>query len=114
MKYIKSFESKGIDLFKAIINDDEKLVKKLIRFNVDINIQDMEGRTPIFYAANHDFMSIVEILIKAGADWNIINNKGYDFTYLLSDKQLEIIKKKYPNEYSEYLLKKEATNKYNL
>ena len=114
MKYIKTFESKGIDLFNAIIKDDIKRVKYLIRLNADINIQDMEGRTPLFYAANHDFMPIIYILIEAGADWNIKNNKGYDFTYLLSDKQRKHIIDKYPNEYYEYELKKEATTKYNL
>jgi len=113
MKYLKKFESKEVDLFNAIVNDNTKRVEYLIRLNADINIQDAEGRTPLFYAANHDFMSIVNILIEAGADWNIINNKGYDFTYLLSDKQFDYIMKKYPDEYKEYLMKKTA-NKFNL
>lgn len=114
MKYLRLFEDKGIDLFIAITKEDIKRVKYLLRLGTDINIQDMEGRTPLFYAAHHDFMNIVDVLIKSGADWNIKNNKGYDFTYLLTDKQKELIIKKYPEEYDEYLLKKEATSKYNL
>ena len=113
MKYIKLFENKEVDLFKAIVIDDTNRVRHLIKTGANINIQDSEGRTPLFYAANHDYMHVVYLLIEAGADWNIINNKGYDFTYLLSDKQIDFIKNKYPEQYNTYKMKKTA-DKFNL
>jgi ankyrin repeat protein len=114
MKYIKLFEDKGIDLFNAILKGDINRIKHLIRTGTDINIKAIDGRTPLFYAAQHDYMQIVNILIEAGADWNVKNNKGYYFTYLLTDKQYENIIKNYPNEYNNYLIKKEAEEKFNL
>jgi len=129
MKYIQTFESKKskknkiynirldtfkLDIINAVVNDDEKRLKYLIRKGHNVNVQDSRGNTPLFYAAQHDLMNIIYILIDSGADWNIKNNKNYDFLFLLNDIQIENLKELYKEKYNDYLLRQEAEKKYNL
>lgn len=59
----------------AIMHDDKKLVKSLIKSGVDINTADKSGNTPLFYASKNK-IEIVKLLLDAGADVNITNNAG--------------------------------------
>ena len=51
-------------------------VAKLLSHGVDVNQQNNEGKTPLFYASDYGFDLIVKQLINAGADVNYRDNEG--------------------------------------
>jgi ankyrin repeat protein len=99
----------------AAMKDRLKIVKLLIKKGANVNDQEYRGQTPLMGVANYTFenLKLLELLIDAGADWNIVDNDGYDFMYRLSTENYNNIVEKYPEKYKQYLIKKEA-NKYNL
>ena len=50
--------------------------KLLLNKGADPNIADKNSITPLFCAANYEYMEIVELLLNTGADPNILNNYG--------------------------------------
>jgi ankyrin repeat protein len=99
----------------AAMKERIQIVKLLIRKGANVNDQEYRGQTPLMGVANYAFenLKLLELLIDAGADWNIVDNDGYDFMYRLSTENYNNIVEKYPEKYKQYLIKKEA-NKYNL
>lgn len=99
----------------AAIKERTLIAKLLIEKGANVNDQDYRGQTPLMCVANYTWekLELLELLINAGADWNIIDNDGDDFLYRLSTEKYNIIVEKYPEKYKQYLIKKEA-NKYNL
>jgi ankyrin repeat protein len=95
-----------------------KILKLLVDYGANINRQNPSGVTPLMFAASRvkmDYFNfdIVVFLIKAGADWNIIDSHNMDFLdYLPEDKERQIISK-FRVEYENYLITKQS-NKYNL
>lgn len=59
----------------AAWSEHYEIVRLLLSYAADPNDRDSKGRTPIFYAAEKGNISIVELLLKRGADVNI-----YDFS----------------------------------
>lgn len=53
------------------------LSKHVVDLNTHLNVRDKEGNTPLMVAARAGLVSIVERLIKAGADATLKNNQGY-------------------------------------
>lgn len=63
--------------FRAIYLDDNEMVKMLIKdTNVDVNMANDEGRTPLMEAVEFGYTDIVISLLLAGADANLGNNTG--------------------------------------
>jgi hypothetical protein len=60
----------------ATWSEHYEIVKLLLTYAADPNDRDSRGRTPIFYAAEKGNVSIVELLLKWGADVDI-----YDFSH---------------------------------
>ncbi|XP_063923717.1 uncharacterized protein LOC135137883 isoform X1 [Zophobas morio] len=54
-------------LFLACQNGDEKLVRILLHFGIDLNCVDEEGRTPLHLAASRGHERIAQILLDKGA-----------------------------------------------
>lgn len=52
------------------------MVKLLLKFGADPNLQDNEGETPLFKAVKWHHHNIVKTLLEAGADFNLPNNDG--------------------------------------
>jgi len=103
-------------LMMAAIMENVKIIKLLIDTGANLNIQDFNGYTALMYAA--DFSNVrgidtVILLIDAGAYWHKINKDEKDFLDLLTDEYQKIIINRYPIEYKEYLIRKNA-EKYNL
>jgi ankyrin repeat protein len=65
-----------LDAAKLGNSEDETLIKKLIEFKVTLNITDRYGRTPLMLAAQNGHTTIVELLLKNGADPNIQSDIG--------------------------------------
>lgn len=81
-----------------------------------INNKDNDGLTPLMWAAYKGKYNIIDEIIKAGADWNIKDNDGFDFLDYMNISNRKFIKpiiEKYSEKYQEYLLKKDL-EQYNL
>jgi ankyrin repeat protein len=85
-----------------------EIVKVLIENGADMNCKDNDGNTLLIWSSYKDHLKIVKTLIENGADWNIKNKFKKDFMYFLSEENKEIITREYPEEYKEYLFKKEV------
>jgi ankyrin repeat protein len=90
-----------------------EIVKILIDNGADVNCKNNDGWTPLTYSSYNDSLEIVRLLIEHGVDWNIKNKYNKIFMDYLSDKEKEMITREYPEQYKEYLFKKDV-EKYNL
>lgn len=52
------------------------IAELLLQYNVDVNQQDVRGRTALLLACSNSQVSLVELLIRAGCDVNISDNNG--------------------------------------
>ena len=115
-------------IFIAVLNNNVSIVKELLKAGVNPNVQSRFGYTPLIDAARDRGIrnkvrtgwekdiyeeNILEELIKAGADWNLKNQDGEDFFDFLSNYFRQPLIDKYPEQYKEYMMKKDA-NKYNI
>ena len=66
-----------MELIEAIDDDDIDLVIELLNKGVDVNYQeDTEGQSPLMTASMEGYNDIVDILLNAGADVNLLDNNG--------------------------------------
>jgi len=64
--------------------NDMSLLKFLVRNNIDVNIKNEDGNTPLIEAIKCGSLEIVNYLIENGANCNEINNQGksvYEISY---------------------------------
>lgn len=61
---------------KAIVMGDIETVKRLIALGEDVN-QKYLGKTPAIYAARHNRVAILKLLIANGADLKIRSDRGW-------------------------------------
>jgi ankyrin repeat protein len=90
-----------------------EIVKTLIENGAEVNCKGNYGWTPLTLSSFHGHLKIIKVLIENGADWNIKNMYNRDFMYYLLNEDKETIIREYPEEYKEYLFKKDV-EKYNL
>ena len=99
-------------IFSAVKSDNIEKSKELIK-TVPVDIRDNNGNPPIFYAVHRNNLDIVILLIKAGANFDLIDEDDtFVFEYLNKENQ-EQIKKLFPKKYEDYLITKNS-EKYNL
>lgn len=68
---------KGLTALDAAFRNNEETVRLLIAAGANVNTQDsLEGRTPLIKAVNNDIISVVKILLDAGADPKIKDKHG--------------------------------------
>ena len=107
----------------GVLFNCKKTVKLLIEKGININKQNgLIYQNGLIICVFRGYNDMLDILINAGADWNIKDFEDNDFLdyfgqplkkkYNIVGKKDDIIKK-YPDKYKEYLIKKEA-EKYNL
>lgn len=81
-------------LITAIICNNIRAIKQVLKHEVKINQADKSGVTPLMYAIDFGNTDVAELLIKSGANVNAINKKG-------NNALMEIISKpNYPNRYA--------------
>lgn len=97
----------------AASNSYIQIIKLLVNAGADLNIQNNKGQTSLIIAAAYASIEAIVLLIDGGADWNIKDNDGKDFLDYFKGGNKIIVINSYPNEYKEYVMKKDA-NKYNL
>ena len=61
-------------IIKATIKNDVNEIKRLVAKGVDVDENDGDGRTAIFYARN---IKIMKLLLDAGADVNVLSKSGH-------------------------------------
>jgi len=68
------------DLMTYIKNEPQNIdkIKQLIKNGTNVNMQDEEGLTPLYYSFIHKHYEIMKILINAKANPNIEDNDGYN------------------------------------
>ena len=106
----------------SVFNSNLSIVKELLKAGANPDVQNKLGYTPLIDAARDRRIrsevrsgfekniyqeNILEELIKAGANWNLKNNDGEDFFDYLPNSCREPLIDKYPEQYKEYLIKKD-------
>ena len=75
MNKIKTFENfNSQDIFKFIVNNNIKSVKKYIDYGYDLNIEGEYGNTPLIFATSNNKIEIVKLLLNSGANIDKQNN----------------------------------------
>ena len=65
-------------LLDASGEGDNLRVRELITAGADLNTQDKDGWTALFFAAGRGYTEVVATLISEGAELNRKNNDGYN------------------------------------
>jgi len=74
------------NIFLCCATNDLKCVKQYVKYGLNINIQDKDGRTPLTVATFRNKFDIVKYLLKNGANPNIYP-KNYENAYLLAKRK---------------------------
>lgn len=78
-------------LFNAALTGNESLVIDVVKRNVQLNIRDNQGYTPLIVAVLYGYQNVVEALVLAGADLYIKDNAGRTaLDYALQGKNKKI------------------------
>lgn len=71
----------NMKLFDYALSGDEYRVRELLRSNVDVNMHEPNGLTPLMVAAQRGHTRIVKLLLDAGANPRLTDNKGFNAQY---------------------------------
>lgn len=65
-------------LYYAVSNSpNEELLRALLsKFDININVQDKDGMTPLMWAADFENYTALSLLIEKGADPELVDNQG--------------------------------------
>jgi ankyrin repeat protein len=107
LKMAEELLHKGIDintinndgengLFEAIRNNDFQICAFFINANINLNLQNIHGETPLFHAVMSGIqkLDIILLLLKTGANPTLKNSLGKDILEILNDLILYIHNKK--------------------
>ncbi len=74
--------------------NNKKIVQLLLNFsNINVNIKNLEGDTPLHISVYHDHLDIVKLLLTKGANPNLANNNGVTPLHNAAfNSNLEIVK----------------------
>jgi len=105
-------------LMTAIIREREQIAMYLVEQGADLNHQDDDGVNALMCAGIYNSpFSTFQLLIDAGAEWNLEDDEGREFIDFVIESKEEMIKEDYPEKYAEYYkrhLFKKDVKKYNL
>jgi ankyrin repeat protein len=62
-------------LHYAVMNYHKSLIKRMLYSITDVNVKDISGVTPLMVAAGRGYLSLVKILVKRGADCNLLDSQ---------------------------------------
>lgn len=100
MKYLKKYEVSKMydekDIFIYLSNFNINKVKELIKNipDINLNIKDKNGNTPLTYSILYSMIPICNLLIDSGADINLHNNGNETpLTIAVRSNKLSIVSK---------------------
>lgn len=67
---------KTLGLFDYVNENNTQKVREIYGFDIDANMRDKDGRTPLHIAAQKDLADIAALLLQRNADANAIDNEG--------------------------------------
>jgi ankyrin repeat protein len=83
---------RGLLLIKAIKENNSKKAKSLIEQGTNINIQDDDGCTPLYWAVRYNVTDIVDLLLKKGANIEVQDKYGLTpLHYAVQERLTEIV-----------------------
>ncbi|VVE71902.1 ankyrin [Pandoraea captiosa] len=74
-------------LWAAVWRDDDAMCRALLEFTPTLNLR-AHGETPIFYAARLQRLATLRLLIDAGADPSIVDDRGRDCVDIARERRL--------------------------
>ena len=74
-------------LWAAVWRDDEALCRELLKSKPKLNLR-AHGETPLFYAARLKRLKTLELLLDAGADPTIVDDRGRDALAIAQARRL--------------------------
>jgi ankyrin repeat protein len=78
-------------LMAAVIHGQYEIVEQLLQVkDIDVNLTENDGWTPLFFAANYNFPFIVKLLMENGANKYYISPAGFH-AYFLATNFPEVI-----------------------
>ena len=78
------YTKEDADLMFAVIHGDLQLVNESIKAGGNMEVRNIYGETPVMVAAKCNNMDCMFVLIKMGANLDIISRKGETITTLLN------------------------------
>ena len=63
-------------MHRAAFQGMDRVIEELLKSGVDVNAQDVEGRTPLMEACNAFKFDVIKQLVEAGADVNLQDARG--------------------------------------
>ena len=90
-QYIKESKILSHPFIQAASKGSNNKVKEYIKFGVDIDMRDGEGRTALMNASYNKFLMVVDTLLQAGADPNLQDKNSR--TALMMSSTVKIIDK---------------------
>lgn len=89
-----SYKFSEAEVITAIQYGRIDILKRLIKFKVNLNLTTRHGDAPLHYAAAFDQANSLALLLKSGASFNSFNSKGFSpFHTAVSHGSLESLKK---------------------
>ncbi|MCL1077980.1 hypothetical protein D5R81_09015 [Parashewanella spongiae] len=77
-----STDDKQLALYLAIKNQQLNIIKTLVNHQIDINLKDIHGLTPLMHAAKLGFSEIVDYLLKQEINVNDLSSDQYEHSAL--------------------------------
>lgn len=75
--YFTFKDGNGYSLFSiAVTSGDFEIINEMISLDFDINSSDINGKTPLHYVGERNYLDVARLLLQNGANINAINING--------------------------------------
>ena len=89
----------------------DEIIKLLLNYGVNLNIQDKYGTTALMYAASKNKKTTIQLLLENGADKKITDNNNKDFNFYLKNNDKRDFEQLFLNRNKDKLIQIESKRK---